>query len=86
MVLDAHQQWTLAKLWAQQAKTLPPSPRRERMVARSQAMAHMASWQWTHPNDSRTAMTPCPPETLLEMEFPQAMVAALSRRSPRPQA
>jgi hypothetical protein len=48
VLLDAHQQWTLAKLWAQQAKTLP-SPWRERMIARAKLMANLASCQWTHP-------------------------------------
>jgi hypothetical protein len=28
MLLDAHQQWTLAKLWAQQAKTTDSDARR----------------------------------------------------------
>ena len=78
MLLDAHQQWTLAKLWAQQAKTLP-SPWRERMIARAKLMANLASWQWTHPDDSQTVKTPCSPETLIEREFLPAMVAALTR-------
>ena len=37
MLLDAHQEWMLAKLGAQQAKTLP-SPRRERMIPRAKLM------------------------------------------------
>ena len=68
VLLEAHQQWTLAKLWAQQAKTLP-SPWRERMIARAKLMANLASWQWTHPDDSQTVKTPCPPETRIERGF-----------------
>jgi hypothetical protein len=82
VLLDAHQQWTLARLMARRAKTLPP-PRRKRMLKRARAMAHLASWQWTHPDDSQTAKTLCPPETLTEMGFSPAMVAALTR-GPRP--
>jgi hypothetical protein len=81
VLLDAHQQWTLAKLWAQQAKTLPP-PWRERMIARAKLMANLASWQWTHPDDSQTVKTPCSPETLIERGFSPAMVAALTRGPP----
>jgi hypothetical protein len=42
------------------AKTLPP-PRRERMLKRARAMAHLASWQWTHPDDSQTTKGVCKP-------------------------
>ena len=61
-------------------------PRRDQLVSRTRFFAHFAQWQWQHPDHPRIAKTPCPPETLIEMEFPQAMVGALSRRSPRPQA
>jgi hypothetical protein len=80
VLLDAHQQWTLAKLWVQQAKTLP-SPWRERMIAPAKLMANLASWQWTHPDDSQTVKTPCP-LTLIERGFSPAMVAALTRGPP----
>jgi hypothetical protein len=78
VLLDAHQQW---KLWARQAKTLP-SPWREWMIARAKLMANRASWRWTHPDDSQTVKTPCPPETLIERGFSPAMVAALTRDPP----
>ena len=35
-----------ATLMARRAKILPP-PRRERMLKRAGAMAHLASWRWT---------------------------------------
>jgi hypothetical protein len=67
---------------ARRAKTLPP-PRRERMLKRARAMAHLASWQRTHLDDSQTAKTPCPPEALTERGFSPAMAAELTR-GPRP--
>jgi hypothetical protein len=80
VLLGAHQQWTVAGLMARRAKT--PPPRRERMLKCARAMAHLVSWQWTHPDDSQMAKTPCPPETLTEMGFSPAMVAALTRGPP----
>ena len=65
-------------------ENLPP-PRRDQLVSRTRFFAHFAQWQCQPPDHPRTAKTPCSPETLIEMEFPQAMVGALSRRSPRPQ-
>jgi hypothetical protein len=52
------------------------------MIARAKLMANLASWQWTHPDDSQTVKTPCSPETLIERGFSLAMVAALTRGPP----
>jgi hypothetical protein len=75
LLFDARQQWRLAAVWARRAKTLPPLAR-DRMLKRARFLAHMASWQWQHPNDSRTAKAPCSPETLrlllIEGVLPQA--------------
>jgi hypothetical protein len=68
MILDAHQQSTLAEQWAQQAKTLS-SPRHEPMSAPAKLMANLAGWDWTRPDDSQTAKKPCSPETLIERGF-----------------
>jgi hypothetical protein len=35
--------------------------RRERMLKRARAMAHLANWQWTHPDDSQTTKGVCKP-------------------------
>ena len=50
MLFDARR---LAAVWARRAKTLPPLER-DRMLKRARFLAHMASWQWQHPNDSGT--------------------------------
>jgi hypothetical protein len=84
MILTAEQQWTMANILFRVARISPP-PRRDQLVSRARFFVHFAQWQCQHPDHPRTAKTPCPPETLIEMEFAQAMVAALSRRSPRPQ-
>jgi hypothetical protein len=63
---------------------LGPGMRGCRMVKRARAMAHLASCQWTRPDDSQAAKTPCLPETLTELGFSPAMAAVT--RSPPPLA
>ena len=70
MLLNAHQQWALAKLWARQALTLPPL-QHDRMLQRALTMAWLGGWQWQHPDDPTTARVPCSPAMLAEMGFPQ---------------
>jgi hypothetical protein len=52
------------------------------MLQRAMVMARLASWQWTHPDDSRVARTLCPPETLIEMGLPK--IAAKLTGGPEP--
>jgi hypothetical protein len=82
MLLDAHQQWTLAKLLARRARSLPVGDARDRAMARAMAMSMLSQFQRKNPADSRTAKTPCPPETLAEMGFSPATVATLTRNAP----
>jgi hypothetical protein len=84
MILSAHQQWELAKLWARQARTLP-TPRCDRMLKRAYAMAFMAQLQWQHPDHPRTAKAPCSLAMMCEMGFPPAWIAALHPTDDRPQ-
>ena len=42
---------------------LPPLER-DRVLKRARFLAHVASWRWQHPSDSRTAKVPCLSTTL----------------------
>jgi len=91
VLLDAHQQWMLVKLWAQRATTLP-FPRRERMIARAKVMAALASFGWQHPDDLQIARKPCPAETLRDGipgdrgDADKRLLAKRVRRVPRREA
>jgi hypothetical protein len=85
VLLDAHQQWTLAKLMARRARTLQAGDDRDRVMSRAMAFAMLVRFQWKNPTDSQTARSPCPPETLTAMGFP-TIAAALTPSGPRPGA